>query len=110
MQHGRWVINAMKLLRFDVGAGATLLGLAAVAASIAFTFRWNIAPTREGAARLDRWTGQIVECRYEAYRTTNKPREPRKLDCNVAQGEVMMMLPLPESTGDFERRMRNGKE
>jgi hypothetical protein len=103
-----WVINAMKPFRFDVGAGATLLGLAAIAASIAFTFRWNIAPTREGAARLDRWTGQIVECRYDAYRTTNNLPASRKLDCNVAQGE-MMMLPPPESSGDFERRMHDGK-
>jgi hypothetical protein len=110
--HGRSDNDAMKLDRLNVAAGANLLGLTIIAASIAFTFRWTVAGTSEGAARLDRWTGEIVECRYDVYKAADSPLRARILECDAAQHTIqshLMMLPPPESKEDFERRMDKAK-
>jgi hypothetical protein len=54
-----------------------LIGLTALAAIIAFTFRWEVSGSGDGAVyRLNRWTGAITWC---------MPRTvpPANLDCEV---------------------------
>jgi hypothetical protein len=53
-----------------------------IAASITITFRWEIVPTRDGTARLDRWSGEIVECRYDALKATQQPFAGHTYDCD----------------------------
>lgn len=52
-----------------------------IAMAIFSVFRWQVAPTRDGAVRLDRWSGAIVECRYDVYKIGNEPLGPRDLNC-----------------------------
>jgi hypothetical protein len=56
---------------------SAMIGLIAVAASLAFAFRWEVAGSGDGAVyRLNRWTGAITWC---------MPRTlpPSNLDCEV---------------------------
>ena len=57
-----------------------------IAASITVTFRWEIVPTRDGTARLDRWSGEIVECRYDALKAARQPFAGHTYDCDPKDG------------------------
>jgi hypothetical protein len=48
---------------------AILGGAALIAAAILFTFRWEvIVPTAGFVYRLDRWTGELVQCPDSTFR------------------------------------------
>ena len=69
-----------------------------IAASIAFTFRWDVTATQNGAARLDRWRGEIVECRYDVYKSAGAPLAARNLDCNPAVAEAERLIDSTNQT------------
>ena len=52
---------------------AIFLGALAVAAAIAFVFRWQIAANASAVYLLDRWTGRVAECR--------EPLLGRQMEC-----------------------------
>lgn len=62
--------------------GSILLAGALVAAGIALTSHWSIAPVgagRLGALRLNRWTGDIVWC----WHTEVQP--PARIECTASE-------------------------
>jgi hypothetical protein len=52
---------------------AIILGGLAVAAAIAFVFRWQIAANASNVFLLDRWSGHVAECR--------QPLLGRQMEC-----------------------------
>jgi len=49
-----------------------------IAAAIAFTSHWSIVPVgggRQGAYRLDRWTGEIIWCWHQ------RSQAPDRMEC-----------------------------
>ena len=67
-------------------AGAVLIGLLAIAATILVTFRWELRvgdANSVPAYRLDRWTGEVVGCNVsrEAARVLGYDRRAITLDC-----------------------------